>query len=215
MSKNIIMSELTSEGYQELYPKTLGSQIEGTVAEASHSLSADKANIADLNWVSLFENTYNIPSVTKSNSYYLAIAENSFSVAPLFNCNLLNISYIISGLSFYNDSGYGTTKFQLKVPFFNSENIIYNNNYGNWWRYPDFQVGYYGKLNVINGSVSNTNLDYYRLYFQDAYSNRLVEINANPETLVNQLNYGSFTVSYEDAQSSAFTLKLSIKYVPN
>lgn len=209
------MSELTSEGYQELYPKTLGSQIEGTVAEASHSLTADKANIADLNWVSLFENTYNIPSVTKSNSYYLAIAENSFSVTPLFNCNLLNISYIISGLSFYNDSGYGATSLRFKVPFFNSLNAIYNNNYGNWWRYPDFQVGYYGKLNAINSSISNTSIDYYCLYFQDAYSDRLVEIRANPNTLVNEQQNGSFEINENDAQSSAFTLKLSIKYVPN
>ena len=165
MSKNIIMSELTSEGYQELYPKTLGSQIEGTVAEATHSLRADKANIADLNWVSLFENTYNIPSVTKSKTYYLVIAENSFSVAPLFNCNLLNISYTISGLRFYNNSGYGNTSFQIQLPFFNSTNYIFNNNYGNWWSYPDFQVGYYGKLSVINGLTSNVNMDYYSLFF--------------------------------------------------
>lgn len=64
MSKNIVMSELTSDGYQELYPKTLGSQIEGSVAEANHSLSADRANIADLNWITLFENNYTVPALS-------------------------------------------------------------------------------------------------------------------------------------------------------
>lgn len=95
MSKNIIMSELTSEGYQELYPKTLGSQIEGTVAEASHSLTADKANIANLNWITLFENSYFISNLSENSTTTFTIAENSFSAEQLIKSSLVSIEFLI------------------------------------------------------------------------------------------------------------------------
>ena len=42
MSQNIVIYELAQNGYEELYPKTKATQIEGTVAEASYSLNSDQ-----------------------------------------------------------------------------------------------------------------------------------------------------------------------------
>ena len=49
MSQNIVISELTQNGYEELYPKTTASQINGVVAEASHSLNSDQLGGIDSN----------------------------------------------------------------------------------------------------------------------------------------------------------------------
>ncbi len=49
MNQNIVISELTQNGYEELYPKTTASQINGVVAKASHSLNSDQLGGIDSN----------------------------------------------------------------------------------------------------------------------------------------------------------------------
>ena len=200
MGKSIIMSELTSDGYQELYPKTLGSQVEGSVAESNHSLNADKANVADLNWITLFENNYSIPAITKGSGYSFAIQENSFSASPLCDCALISILYTITGLQFYNKSGYGATSLDLKLPFLScAGSNISNNYYGRWWSYPKFSVGYYGRLQTFRANILNTSIDYYTLYFGDVYSYRTVEISMDPDTFVNKYAVSYLSVSQDNA----------------
>lgn len=225
MGKSIIMSELTSDGYQELYPKTLGSQIEGTVAEASHSLSADSAtiaNIANLNWITLFENTLNIPIVNNSASYTPIIAENSFSVKPLLTCHLIEIIYTISNLSVYCSS-WNDQYITLELPFLNSISEIHSHSY-DWESYSVFSIGYCGKMSSLCGSGKGDDSNgYYTLGFGGRKINNAsqggnlseAEIFANANTFVNLVSSGSIKTIYEDIRTSAFNVKLSIRYVPN
>ena len=150
MSKNIIMTELTSNGYQELYPKTIGSQVEGKVNESIHSMTADVANVADLKWTTLFKNSYTIPS-TKGTQQWVSrggIPENSFSIQPLFNCNFVLINCTVSGFTSYNLSSltYEQTYFSTKLPFGNATTTIFPMNTVGDLALPTFSFRYYGKL---------------------------------------------------------------------
>lgn len=210
MSKNIIMSELTSEGYQELYPKTLGSQIEGTVAEASHSLTADKANIANLNWITLFENSYFISNLSENSTTTFTIAENSFSAEQLIKSSLVSIEFLIPRIPL--QSTIYTSAITLSIPFVNQQSRLSVRNKS---FFPAFCVGYYGKLRTLQALRQGGGIDYYNLNFTDMLSNSTsapAHMNVNPITFVNQEAIRTVR-SYDYTELSSFYITMKIKYI--
>ena len=106
MSQNIVISELTQNGYEELYPKTTASQINGVVAEASHSLNSDQLGGIGSNLYATKEYIDGIdPLFAKHKKIVTLSSDNVISFPQIETKKIISIIYRISNFSASITSG--------------------------------------------------------------------------------------------------------------
>ena len=100
MSQNIVISELTQNGYEELYPKTTASQIKGVVAEASHSLNSDQLGGIDSNLYATKEYVdWTDPLFARHKKIVTLSSGNVISFPQIETKKIISIIYRISNFS--------------------------------------------------------------------------------------------------------------------